>query len=157
MKASITASIVVLLAATHGSRAVPPPCPPELCNPTGWGTVGGDLDAHHGQPVVPAGDVDGDGRADLLVAASHVSSRGSRWWGRASLFRGAPGGLETTAPWTKWIVENEGWAGALFPDLRVADYAATVGTWPAPAGWPTPLGWLFGITVLEHHDAPTRD
>ncbi len=61
-------------------------------------------DAYFGQSVASAGDVNGDGFADVLVGAPWYDhpdpGTGSNDEGRAFLFLGSASGLSTTAAWT---------------------------------------------------------
>ena len=55
---------------------------------------GGEVDDWFGSAVSGAGDVDGDGYADVLVGASGKNRQGADW-GVAYVFRGAPGGVRS--------------------------------------------------------------
>jgi hypothetical protein len=61
-----------------------------------WQTAGTQADALYGAAVAGAGDVNGDGYDDLLVAAPYLSSRG-----RVYAYYGRSGGPPTTASWSK--------------------------------------------------------
>ncbi|MEM6730507.1 MAG: FG-GAP-like repeat-containing protein, partial [Myxococcota bacterium] len=54
---------------------------------------------HFGTVVSAAGDVNGDGFADI-IATGDEANYGSAWEGRAWVFLGSAGGLETTPVWT---------------------------------------------------------
>ncbi|MCK6446692.1 MAG: FG-GAP-like repeat-containing protein [Planctomycetes bacterium] len=60
---------------------------------------GGQAFANFGYPVAPAGDVDGDGYADLAVGAIHHTN-GETQEGRAFVYRGSAAGLATSPAWT---------------------------------------------------------
>ena len=63
-------------------------------------TVEGDSGgAHYGNVVASAGDVNGDGYADLLVGAPTFDN-GQASEGRVFLYLGSPSGLSTTPAWT---------------------------------------------------------
>lgn len=64
-----------------------------------WMTLGGSAGARLGASVSTAGDVDGDGFADLLAGAPLHQSGGSAT-GEVVLFLGAAAGLESAAAWT---------------------------------------------------------
>jgi FG-GAP repeat/FlgD Ig-like domain/FG-GAP-like repeat len=55
--------------------------------------------ANLGKCVAPAGDVNGDGYADVIVGAPNASSGGLTHNGRAYLFLGGPGGLAGSPAW----------------------------------------------------------
>jgi hypothetical protein len=59
----------------------------------------GQFQAHFGESVAAAGDVDGDGYGDLVVGAPFLSS-GQTEEGRACLFRGTTSGLHSAVAWT---------------------------------------------------------
>jgi len=61
-----------------------------------WTILGAEPGAYLGSSVCGAGDVDGDGYDDVVVGAPGFGTPGSA--GRAQVFRGGPGGLDTT-PW----------------------------------------------------------
>jgi FG-GAP repeat/FG-GAP-like repeat len=64
-----------------------------------WTTEGNQVNAFLGLPVAPAGDVNGDGFADLVVGASEYDN-GHPNEGRALVFHGGPTGLATSPAWT---------------------------------------------------------
>jgi len=64
-----------------------------------WAVSGGQALASFGYSVAGAGDVDGDGFADVLVGAPRYDG-GEIDEGRAYLFRGSSTGLGKTAAWT---------------------------------------------------------
>ncbi|MEZ4652808.1 MAG: FG-GAP-like repeat-containing protein [Candidatus Eisenbacteria bacterium] len=62
-------------------------------------SVEGSAGSQFGYCVAPAGDVNGDGYADVLVGAPYLSN-GSAAEGRAYLFLGGSGGLSVSPAWT---------------------------------------------------------
>ena len=68
--------------------------------PHAWRVQGGRLNANFGYAVGTAGDVNGDGYADIIVGAP-------RWWddhtneGKVWVYHGGSGGLGTTSSWRK--------------------------------------------------------
>ncbi len=63
---------------------------------TAFGEVAGSL---FGSSVAPAGDLNGDGRSDVLVGANRYGTGAARN-GRAYVFLGAGDGVETSPAWT---------------------------------------------------------
>ena len=57
------------------------------------------VEAQFGYSVGMAGDVNGDGFADVIVGADGYSN-GQTYEGRAYVYLGAPGGLASTPTWT---------------------------------------------------------
>ena len=64
-----------------------------------WTAESNQGNAHFGYPVATAGDVNGDGYADVLVGANGYSNTLSGA-GRAYLYLGSASGLATTPAWT---------------------------------------------------------
>ena len=64
-----------------------------------WSTRGGITGDLYGASVSTAGDVNGDGFADVIVGAPQYSN-GQPQEGRASVFLGSASGLSTIAAWT---------------------------------------------------------
>ncbi|MCP3975335.1 MAG: hypothetical protein GY720_12695, partial [bacterium] len=64
-----------------------------------WTVEGDQVDAHLGISVSTAGDVNGDGYADVIVGASWYSN-GQTEEGRVYIYHGSANGLSTTAAWT---------------------------------------------------------
>ena len=92
--------------------------------------------AAFGSSLAPAGDVNGDGYADLWVGAPGEENASGVATGAAHLFTGFPTGLSTTATWTVHGGEDGGLFGALvagagdvdrdgFDDLLVAEHGWT--------------------------------
>ncbi|MCB0765282.1 MAG: FG-GAP repeat protein, partial [Flavobacteriales bacterium] len=67
--------------------------PSGLSTVASWTAVGGIAGAHFGYSVASAGDVNGDGYADVLVGVPDEPSTGE---GRVHVFHGGPSGLSTT-------------------------------------------------------------
>ncbi len=64
-----------------------------------WTLEGAQSGGALGTSVAGAGDVNGDGYADVLIG-QHLYSNGQTWEGRALLFFGSPSGLGATPDWT---------------------------------------------------------
>jgi hypothetical protein len=65
---------------------------------TNWTAVGENASDRFGRIVAPAGDVNGDGYADILVNAYAYPTNSGR--GKAYVFLGSPAGPQTGANWT---------------------------------------------------------
>jgi len=66
-----------------------------------WSFYGDQNAAELGVSVARAGDVDGDGFDDVIVGSSHYDGPYMDS-GRIYLFRGGPGGLQSSPSWIKW-------------------------------------------------------
>ncbi len=64
-----------------------------------WRHVGGRVDRRFGFSVTPAGDVNHDGLADVLIGAPFAENGTNRNAGSACLFLGAPDGLRAKPSW----------------------------------------------------------
>jgi hypothetical protein len=87
-----------------------------------WVVAGGQAGANFGRWLGTAGDVNGDGYADLIVGA-HFWDNGQINEGRAFAFHGSATGLSTTAAWTAegdqggaWFARALGTAGDVNQD-----------------------------------------
>jgi len=78
--------------AFHGS-------PEGLSTVPAWTADGDQASAEFGGCVATAGDVNGDGFADVIVGAAHHSN-GETGEGRAFVFHGSPTGVSNTPAWT---------------------------------------------------------
>lgn len=65
-----------------------------------WIAESNQANAYFGVSVAGAGDVNGDGYADVIVGA-HGFSNGQSSEGKVFVYHGGPGGLSATAAWTK--------------------------------------------------------
>jgi hypothetical protein len=65
---------------------------------TGWIRESNDAGAHYGHAVATAGDVNGDGFADVLIGAPHLDGALLRE-GAAHVYPGSANGLSTVASW----------------------------------------------------------
>jgi hypothetical protein len=70
-----------------------------LLTSAAWYNEGNQAQSQFGYSVAPAGDVNGDGYADLVVGQFGYDGV-DRNTGRALLYLGTPSGLQTTASWT---------------------------------------------------------
>jgi hypothetical protein len=73
----------------HGGPSGSPAAASQILLGSGFGQLG--------YSTASAGDVDGDGYADLIVGSPLASPGGRRWAGTASVFLGGPSGLSATA------------------------------------------------------------
>ncbi|MBN2006513.1 MAG: FG-GAP repeat protein, partial [Anaerolineae bacterium] len=71
----------------------------ELSTIPSWVTESDQAGANFGIPVAAAGDVNGDGYADVIVGAPYYDN-GQTDEGRALVYHGSASGLSTTAVWT---------------------------------------------------------
>jgi len=83
--------------------------PEGLASSPAWTFDGDQVGARLGGSVAPAGDVNGDGYADVIVGAANAGN-GEPTPGRAYVFHGSPTGLAATPAWTA----DGGHPGALF-------------------------------------------
>ncbi|NLG27680.1 MAG: hypothetical protein GX557_07190, partial [Chloroflexi bacterium] len=94
-----------------------------------WVLIGDQAGSTFGQAVATAGDVNGDGHADVLVGAPLYSTTGLSRNGRAYLYLGAPQGLSSTPAWTTQGSASEanyGSAVALAGDVNGDGYADVI-------------------------------
>ena len=80
-----------------------------LPNPT-WSVESNQTGAHFGDNVATAGDVNGDGYADVLVSATEFDN-GELTEGRGFLYLGSPGSLLLSPSWTGEANQVEAWFG----------------------------------------------
>ncbi len=99
-----------------------------------WTATGEATDDQFGNAVASAGDVNGDGFADVVVAAFGAST----YTGRAYLFHGSATGLSTTADWTQdgEATYNEfGWSAASAGDVNSDGFADVIVGAPSYSGY----------------------
>ncbi len=82
--------------ATEGAMYFYEGSPTGLSSTAVWSALGGQTGDHLGISVATAGDLDGDGYADLMAGASGYSSG----LGQILIWSGGPSGPATTASWT---------------------------------------------------------
>ena len=70
-----------------------------LASPPQWTAEGDQLAAFFSVALSPAGDVNGDGFGDV-IAGSHVFDNGEADEGKAFLYLGSAGGLQSASAWT---------------------------------------------------------
>ncbi len=87
----------------HGS-------PAGLATAASWTAESDQEGGQLGYSLAPAGDVNGDGYADVIVAAAFFDT-GVADEGRAFVYHGSAAGLLTTASWTMDGDQESGWFG----------------------------------------------
>lgn len=75
-----------------------------------WSVEGDQANARMGRSVSTAGDVNGDGYDDVIVAASQFSN-GQTYEGKAYVYHGSSSGLSTTAAWSFESDQTEAYLG----------------------------------------------
>ncbi|MGD8464433.1 MAG: integrin alpha, partial [Anaerolineae bacterium] len=94
-----------------------------------WAAVGENSSDNFGYSVAPAGDVNGDGFADLVIGAWGYDSWGMESNGKAYVYHGSPAGLSDTPAWwqTGEEIANEfGHSVATAGDVNGDGYADLV-------------------------------
>ncbi|MSQ01324.1 MAG: hypothetical protein EXR71_05430 [Myxococcales bacterium] len=81
-----------------------------LATTSAWSAESGQASAYFGAAVSSAGDLDGDGYADVIVGSAYYDN-GSSNEGRASVYMGSSAGLATTASWTAEADQNFAYFG----------------------------------------------
>ena len=149
----------------HGSAA-------GLSTTAAWTGESDQEGAQYGRSVSSAGDVNGDGYSDVLVAAPFYSN-GEYYEGRAYLYHGSASGLSTTAAWTvesnistpfpEWSVSTagdvngDGYSDVLVGTCQTSQTdlyhgsASGLSTTPAWTGQPSP-GSFYGYSVSSAGD-----
>jgi hypothetical protein len=70
-----------------------------------WTVVSDQPDSGFGMPLAEAGDVDGDGYDDIIVAAPYYEGPADEQ-GKVYVFHGSPDGLDGEATWTAQVSET---------------------------------------------------
>ncbi len=101
-----------------------------------WTATGENIGDLFGLRVAPAGDVNGDGYADVLIGAGHYPAGTER--GKAYLYLGSSSGLASTPAWTM-TGENPqdayGWSASSAGDVNGDGYSdILIGAYRYPAG-----------------------
>ncbi|HET9299024.1 MAG TPA: FG-GAP-like repeat-containing protein, partial [Candidatus Polarisedimenticolaceae bacterium] len=102
-----------------------------------WSAESDQAGAHFGTTVSTAGDVNGDGFADVIVGAVDYDGPAGTNAGRAYLFQGNPNGLSLVPRWTADGHEPSGflgWAVAAAGDVNGDGYADVVAGEPLADG-----------------------
>jgi hypothetical protein len=103
--------------------------PAGLSTSADWSREGNEDNAWFGFSVSTAGDVDGDGYADVLVGAPHKNGGGIVDSGEAYLYYGGSTGLSTTPAWTggtSRVGAEYGWSVATAGDLNGDGFADAI-------------------------------
>jgi hypothetical protein len=93
-----------------------------------WTAESNQADAHFGISVDTAGDVNGDGYADVIVGA-HGYDNGETDEGRAYVYHGSSSGLNATADWTAESNQDGGefgWSVGTAGDVNGDGYADVI-------------------------------
>lgn len=90
-----------------------------------WSRTDGTAGAAFGMSVSTAGDVNGDGYSDVIVGAPYDNTGGNTRAGRAFLYTGGPGGVNTTPRTMGTGVANDlfGWSVACAGDVQGDGYS----------------------------------
>jgi hypothetical protein len=117
----------------HGSRSGLEPS-------SSWSREGGQNGAHYGWSVGTAGDVNGDGYADIIIGVELLTD-GENYEGGASVYHGSYSGLQGSRAW-----HGEG-------DQASAHYGTSVGT----AGDVNGDGYADVVVGAPQYNAPDPD
>ncbi len=90
-----------------------------------WTAESNQVDAWFGWSVSTAGDVNGDGYADVIVGAPHFDN-GQTDSGIAFVYHGSASGLSTTANWQATVGTNFGWSVATAGDVNGDGYSDVI-------------------------------
>jgi subtilisin-like proprotein convertase family protein len=114
--------------ANEGAAFVYHGSPTGLVTATAWFTDGNQADAWFGYSVSTAGDVNGDGYADVIVGARYYDG-GTTDEGRATVYHGSASGLSAASDWTAegdWIYANFGYAVGTAGDVNGDGYTDVI-------------------------------
>jgi hypothetical protein len=106
----------------HGSAA-------GLATIPAWTADGSLANANFGVSVATAGDVNGDGYADVIVGAPSYNDGGAATGGRAFVYHGSAAGLATSPAWTAQTNLgnfNFGWSVSTAGDVNGDGYADVI-------------------------------
>ncbi len=110
------------------SAGLAPAAPEGLGTTPAW-TAESDMEfASFGYSVGPAGDVNGDGYADIIVGAPYYGN-GQTYEGRAYVYYGSAAGVSTTAGWideSNQAGANFGWSVGTAGDVNGDGYADVI-------------------------------
>lgn len=140
----VSATSGLVVDAAYASVSAAPYTPPgwDIGTAQAWTSVGDDqMNARFGATVAPAGDVNNDGYADVIIGA-YSQSTPTSGAGKAFVYHGGPAGLGTTPAWTS---SGDDQAGASF------------GWSVASAGDVDQDGYSDVIVSARSHDAGNGD
>jgi RHS repeat-associated protein len=120
-----------------------------LSSSADWTATGGQAGAGFGYAVSTAGDINGNGYADILIGAPFYDTSGLTNAGQASLYQGSVNGLSSTASWVATGDKANVWFGAALTtagDANGDGYAGVIIGAPMYSNGQTNEGRIYGYT-----------
>lgn len=154
---------------THEGRAYLYMGSPEGLAPSSWSSEGNQATAYWGTGLASAGDVNGDGYGDILVASGEYDAAGGADSGKVLLFHGSASGPGATPDWTlegaqpggrlgasvagAGDVNGDGYADVLIGEYGYSNGQSSEGRALLFVGSPTGLGstsaWTFESNLAD--------